>query len=488
MEDALTQFEAAFRASPNAVLLVGGNGEILLTNSRLEQLFGYGEGELRGQNVEVLVPEEVRGHHPELRSAFFRLPSPRDMGVGRELYGVARDGRKIPLEIGLNPVETAAGTVVVAAIVDVTARKQQAEKVRLAVHAAATAMVMVDREGRIVLTNAQACESFGYTEPELTGRSVEVLVPERFRRRHAVYRTSFVQTPRRRPMGEGRDLFGLRKDGTEFPIEIGLTPIDAHDGHFIMSTIHDLTERKRHEAEISARNAELARLNEELTQFAYSASHDLKAPLISISGLLVCAIEDLAAGETGELGKNLERASRLATDLSQRIEAVLLLAKSDYQEEQRVDFDLRALVERLKSELQSVMRARDVVLECDFGHREPFLTEPTRMAKILENLVENAVKYADPEKAMHSVRLETRDDGDSVVLRVQDNGIGIPSDHEEEVFRMFKRFSNHRQPGSGLGLALVRKHVTRLGGRILFTSSPAGTTFEVRLPRQRSEA
>lgn len=480
----LEQLDAAFKASPSAVLVVDATGSIRLTNPRLDRLFGYEAGELIEQSVEMLVPDDVRGHHPELREAFFRLPSTRDMGLNRELYGVAKDGRRIPLEIGLNPMHTQWGTLVLAAILDITARQRQAEKLRMAVDAASTAMVMVDREGRIVLTNAQACETFGYPADELIGQPVETIVPERFHKRHAVYRTSFVQAPRRRRMGEGTDLFGLRKDQSEFPIEIGLTPIDAHDGHFIMATIQDVTERKRHEVEISARNVELARLNQDLSQFAYSASHELKAPLSSIAGILDCAAEDLASGALDELAANLGRAQALAGQLAQRVENVLALARSEYQDETWMPVAIADLVARLESRIAELLRAKGVGLAITLGHEEPVFCEPTRLEQIVENLVENAVKYADPAKPERWVHLTTEAVPGGLRLRVADNGIGIPADRHDQVFRMFKRFGNHREPGSGLGLALVHKHVELLGGQIHFTSSPEGTSFELVLPKR----
>jgi PAS domain S-box-containing protein len=480
----LDQLQIAFDASPNPILIVDPEGKILLTNAKLERLFEYGPGELVGSSVEVLVPDEVRGYHPELRGAFFRLPSTREMGSNRELHGVAKDGRRIRLEIGLNPMHTELGTIVLASIVDVTARQLQADKLRMAVDAASTAMVMIDHGGHIVLTNAQACEFFGYEASELLGAPVETLVPERLRRRHAVYRTSFVQQPRRRRMGEGTELFGLRKDGSEFPVEIGLTPIDAHDGHFIMATVQDVTERKRHEAEISARNAELARLNQDLSQFAYSASHELKAPLASIAGILGCAIEDLAEGALDELGRNVARARGLAEQLALRVENVLALARSEYQDEKWSPVSVARLLERLAPRVAEAARTKDVSISVDVRHRDPVFSEPTRLEQIVENLVENAVKYADPAKPERWVHICTEATATGFRLTVADNGIGIPADRHDQVFRMFRRFANHQEPGTGLGLALVQKHVDLLGGRIAFESSPAGTRFQIDLPER----
>jgi len=482
MSDQLANLRSVFAASPNAVLLIGEDGEIRMTNPRLDQLFGYEPGELIGQRVEVLVPEAVREHHPELREAFFRLPSPREMGMGRDLFGVAKDGHLIPLEIGLSPFETGQGTCVLASLLDITARKLQDEKLRLAIDAASSAMIMIDSRGSIVLTNRQACETFGYADGELIGKPVETLVPDRFRRRHAVYRTSFARLPRRRKMGEGSDLYGCRKDGSEFPLEIGLTPIAGHDGEFVMSTIHDISERRLQEQRMADHNAELGRLNEELSQFAYSASHDLKAPLTTISGLLHCAVEDLEAEQLGDVQVNIDRALELSDHLARRVEDVLCLARSDGQHEMTREGDLKSVINEIEQQLSSSIEQNDVRFEVKLRHREPVVTEPSRLLQILQNLVENAVRYADSGKAERFVRVETASDAGGLCVDVVDNGIGIPRKRHGEVFKMFKRFGNHRLPGSGLGLALVHKHVQRLGGSIAFESTPGGTVFHVILP------
>ena len=245
------RFRLVVEAAPNAMVMVDPAGNIVMVNAQAECVFGYSRAELKGQPVEVLVPKRLRSHHPELRNTFFADPQPRAMGAGRDLYGLRKDGGEFPIEIGLNPIETDEGTMVLSAIVDITARKaaelalrESEQRFRLVVEAAPNAMLMIDPAGKIAMINTQAERVFGYSRAELAGRLVEMLVPERFRSHHPELRRTFLANPRPRPMGAGRDLYGLRKDGSEFPIEIGLNPIETDEGTMVLSAIVDITGRK----------------------------------------------------------------------------------------------------------------------------------------------------------------------------------------------------------------------------------------------------
>ena len=218
------RYQVVFDTSPTPLILVSESGEILQTNEYVDQLFGYPDGELVGKQVEVLVPPDVRPHHPELLSAYMDLPTSRSMGTSRELFGISKDGTRIPIEIGLEPIDQDGVTWVMVSILDITERKNSEAKIRMALDAASSAMVMIDSDGRIALTNQQTCEMFGYSREEMIGQPVELLVPENARRRHGVYRTSYLTKRERRSMGRERTLHGQRKDGSEFPIEIGLEP------------------------------------------------------------------------------------------------------------------------------------------------------------------------------------------------------------------------------------------------------------------------
>src|SRR5271166_575770 len=271
-EFALRESEQRFRlvveAAPNAMVMIDPAGTIVMVNTQAERAFGYSRAELVGQPVEMLVPERFRGHHPELRKTFLADPRPRPMGAGRDLYGLKKDGGEFPIEIGLNPIETDQGTMVLSAIVDITARKAAdlalraseqrysagERRFRQVVEAAPNAMVMIDRTGKIVMVNTEAERVFGHARAELVGRPVEMLVPERFRSRHPELRETFFTDARPRPMGAGRDLYGLKKDGGEFPVEIGLNPIDTDEGMMVLSAIVDITARKA--ADLALRESE----------------------------------------------------------------------------------------------------------------------------------------------------------------------------------------------------------------------------------------
>ncbi|PYT03448.1 MAG: hypothetical protein DMF60_18365 [Acidobacteria bacterium] len=252
------RFRLMVEASPSAMLMVDEKGLITLVNKQAEQLFGYNRVELLNQPVEMLVPERYRVAHPGHRSGFFAQPSARAMGAGRDLYGWRKDGSEVPIEIGLNPIQTDEGAFVLASIIDITERKRSEERFRQLIEHAPNGMVIVDQKGKIALINAQIEESFGYSREELIGQPIEMLVPHRFRANHSAYRDGFITSPSARAMGGGRELYGLRKDGSEFPVEIGLNPLETEQGMMVLGTIVDITERKQAEVKLQRSQEQLA--------------------------------------------------------------------------------------------------------------------------------------------------------------------------------------------------------------------------------------
>jgi PAS domain S-box-containing protein len=250
-------FRLAVEAAPCAMVMVNHRGVIVLVNAQTEKLFGYSGEELLGEFVELLVPDFLRRADAALRRTFEREPRTRPMGAAPDLYACRKDGSQFPVEIGLNPIQTKDGTWVLSSIVDISQRKyaetqlrESEERFRLAVESVPNAMVMVDPKGKIVLVNAHAEELFGYSRSELVGEFVETLVPGSLRKIQSSLRDRFVKRPDARGMGVGRDLKARRKDGSQFPVEIGLNPIQTKEGTWVLGAIVDISERKRAEAQL----------------------------------------------------------------------------------------------------------------------------------------------------------------------------------------------------------------------------------------------
>jgi len=338
------------------------------------------------------------------------------------------------------------------------------------------AMVIVSARGGIVLVNAQVEKVFGYARQELLGQPVEVLIPERYRSRHVEQRGAYFRSPSVRPMGgRGLVLWGLRKNGQEFPVEISLSPLETEEGPLVSSTIRDISERKKVEAALARTAAELTRSNADLEQFAYAASHDLHEPLRAVNGycqLLQRHYQDKLDDQANDYIKNaVEGAERMHTLIDDLLEFSRVTCKgepfqpTDCQEVvQQAMAGLKVALEESGAKVQYVNLP---VLRADKG----------QLIRLLQNLIGNAVKFRAVRPL--EVRIAAAERPHKWLFSVQDNGIGMEPKYFERVFVIFQRLHTRDEyPGTGIGLAVCKRIVERHGGRIWVESTPGqGSTF-----------
>ncbi len=485
--------EARFRdlleSTPDAIVMVNVTGRIVLVNSQAERVFGYPRAELLGQAVEVLLPHRYRGAHLGHRSGFFGQPRTRTMGAGLELHGLRKDGGEFPVEISLSPIDTEEGTMVMSAIRDITDRKRADQKFKDLLEAAPDAMVIVNREGHIVLVNSQAVKLFGWSRDELLGQPIELLVPQRFSARHPDHRRNFFAEPRTRSMGAGLELHGLRKDGSEFPVEISLSPLETEEGLFVSSAIRDVTERKRIEQVLRDKNLELENAALVKDRFLASMSHELRTPLNAIIGFTGTLLMKLPGPLSAEQDKQLRIVQTGAKHLLSLINDLLDVAKLSANKVtlNLEPVDCKTLIEEVSATLEMEARRKGLAFAV---HTPPvdvlLLTDRRALSQILINLVGNAIKFTQQGRVdvvLQDLQLPT---GRAVQLRVQDTGPGIPLQEQPRLFEAFSRVESadrRHHEGTGLGLHLSRKLAEALGGTLGFDSTEGlGSTFTLQLP------
>jgi PAS domain S-box-containing protein len=471
--DASTRLAAIVESSNDIILGKDLEGRITSWNHAAEMLLGYTAKEVMGRPVSMLFPTDRAGEEAEILARVRRGEQIKHFDTVR----VTKSGRPIDVSLTISPIRDAAGRLIGASTIgrDVTERRRAQARFSGLLEAAPDAMVIINSAGIIELVNAQAQRMFGYGRDELVGKPVELLIPGRFHARHMAHRAGFSGSPKARSMGEGLNLLARRRDGSEFPVEISLGPLQTDDGTLITAAVRDISERKTVERKLAEYAETLERSNRELEQFAYVASHDLSAPLRSVNGFAQLLERRHGGALPDEAREYIKFICESAAHMQSLIDGLLTLSRVGRSPEALAPIEANTVFDRVLQQMTGVIGERKAIVT-----REALpavLGSELELFQLFQNLISNGIKFhPGPAPQVH---VSARRIGDLWEFSVRDDGIGIKPEHQEKIFMIFQRLHTAEQfEGTGIGLAICKKIVQHHGGRIGVKSAPGeGATF-----------
>jgi len=484
--------------APNAMIMVAPSGVIVMVNAEAEHIFSYSRTELLGRSIEMLVPERFRAAHPEMRVAFFASPSARAMGAGRDLYGLKKDGQEFPIEIGLNPIDTEDGLMVMASVIDITERKvsefalreseHRARSLAAIVESSGDAIISLSLDGRVATWNKAAEHTFGYTTAEMMGQPIVRLAAPG-------YEPEMLEIVDRIRRGSHIDHYETRrrhKDGSILDVSLTESPIYDADGQLvgISKVLRDITARKAAEAALKQSEARLQELNTELLhvsrmstmgQMAAVVTHELNQPLTAITSYMDTAA--LLLGRGGEvpisrLSELLERAGQQASRAGNIIERLRgFMSRGDT--DKRIESVPPLLRETAELVLIGIkQKGISIGLQPDLPDAK-ILADKVQIQQVLLNLLRNAME-AVAQQGDPQVSLAAEARNGSVSIRVIDNGPGLP---EEVQAKLFQPFVSTKRNGMGVGLSICHTIISAHDGSIRAEPNPdGGAIFRITLP------
>ena len=491
------KFHGLFESAPDAIILSDAWGQIVLVNAQTEKSFGYARQELIGQSIDMLVPERFRGQHQHHRASYTAAPQTRMMGIGLELFARRKDGSEFPVDISLSPVSTNDGVLVVSEIRDITWRKQAEQELRenetrfrAVADTANDAVITAGSQGNILYFNPAAERIFGYAAREVFGKPIALLMPGRFHCAHEEGFRRFLATGEARVVGKTVELTGKRKDDSEFPLELSLASWRAGDEVFFTGIVRDMTLRREAERQIRELNehleqraVELETVNKELEAFSYSVSHDLRAPLRAVDGFSRLLEQEYRARLDMEGLRLLAVVRDNSRKMGALIDDLLTFSRLGRKPVEGITFDMRSLVKEVLSDTLAGMETGQP--EVEVKSLPNAWADRALLKQVWLNLLSNAVKYSG-KSTQPRITVGGRIDGDECVYQIQDNGVGFDMRYYDKLFGVFQRLHGPEQfPGTGVGLAIVKRVVVKHGGRVWAESKPGkGASFFFSLPNK----
>jgi PAS domain S-box-containing protein len=470
-------------SAADAMLITDSTGRIVLANQPAEALFGYAREELLALSIESLMPPRFRAAHVGQRQGYAAHPASRPMGGGRELYGLRKDGNEFAADVSLSPLGDG---YTLATVHDITRRKsaentlaEQSARLAAIVETAVDAIITIDERGTVDSFNPAAERLFGYGRDEVLGKNVSMLMPSPDREAHDGYLAHYQATGEKRIIGIGREVLAQRKDGASFPVELAVSEMQVGGRRMFTGLVHDVSVRKQAEARQARLIHELESANEELKNFAYVVSHDLKAPLRAIGSLA----DWISADQSDKLDADGKEHLRLLTQRVRRmdslIDGILQYSRVGRVRETLADVDVNEIVNEALAMLAPPPHIRvEVAPDLPVLH-----AERTRILQLFQNLLSNAIKYLDKPEGL--IKVDCVEHDQDWEFSVSDNGPGIEPRHFKRIFQLFQTLvPKDRVESTGVGLALVKKIVELYGGRVWVESQPGvGSTFFFTLPR-----
>lgn len=470
-------------------------GRIVFCNPAMEELFGYTGEELLGLTIEDLIPERFRQKHKTHHADYIAFPDLRSsherLSEDLEFLGLHKDGTEFPLEISLIPLEIPAGLYVLSIIQDASQQGLLATQEALALeskarlqailNSATDGIIVIDEKGIIETFNPGAEQLFGYTAAEATGQNIAILMPSPHREQCAQYLEHYLQTGQKKVIGSSRETIGVRKDGSTFPIDISVSEMHLGERRLFTGIVRDLTER-HYFREQALLLKELEEKNAELERFIYTVSHDLRSPLITIKGFSGMLQRSFAQGNKDRVQEDIKRIQAAADKMQLLLDDLLELSRigrlTNPPEKVALEDLAREAIELVKGAI--IGRNVKVNIAPDlpvlFGDRK-------RLVEVMQNLIENAVKFMGDQKAPR-IEINALEQEGELLCYVRDNGIGINPRYHKKIFDLFDRL-NENIEGTGIGLAIVQRIIEVHKGRVWVESEGPGqgSTFYFSLPK-----
>src|SRR5215813_9899175 len=499
LRESAGRMRALIETAVDGAILIDARGVVLMFNPACEKLFGYSADEVIGKNVKMLMPEPYRHEHDGYIASYLDTRKAKIIGIGREVVGLRKDGSTFPMDLSVGEAQQEGGSIFVGIIRDITERKsaeralrESAGRMRALIETAVDGAILIDARGVVLMFNP-ACEKlFGYFAEEVIGKNVKMLMPEPYRHEHDGYIANYLDSRKPKIIGIGREVLGLRADGSTFPMDLSVGEAKHQGGGSIfVGIIRDITSRKRTEADLQQTRAELARAARvtTLVELTAAIAHEVHQPLTGFVTSGNASLRWLAAEPP-----NLDAARRSVermVDAGTRAGSVMarlrnLVRRTPSQKEL---LNINETILEAFALVDAEIHRNNISPHAELAKELPLVWgDRVQLQQVIFNLFTNAIEAMSAgDHAQRNLMVSSAKDGSSgVLVTIRDSGTGLD---EDALSRLFEVFYTTKPHGMGIGLAVSRTIIQAHGGRLWATPNhPQGAAFQFTLPSKGEQA